>query len=177
VAIDPLRQLELTAALFANARELRWKYSEEQLEQGLWFIFGPGGDQWFASLLRNEQIAIAVRRAFIASIFALYDQLLSSVELEASSFMLWDLLIDQFYNGDADDVVVQAELEEIIFETLTRILTLSDRECQHAALHGLGHLRHRDTAGVVREYLARSERLPAELTEYAIRVRDGEDVL
>lgn len=177
VVIDPTRQLELAASLFANAGDLQWRYSEEQLEQGLWFIFGPGGDEWFARLLRNDQIPIQVRQRFITNIFALYERLLSDVELETATFMLWDLLIGQFYSSDVGDIVVPTELEVAMFETLARILTLPDQECQRAALHGLGHLRHRGTTSVVAEYLTRCAPLPDELVEYASRVRDGKDVL
>lgn len=35
ISIDPSRQLELAAALFANSAALRETYSVEQLEQGL----------------------------------------------------------------------------------------------------------------------------------------------
>lgn len=175
--IDPDRQLELTAALFEHAGNLRWKYSEEQLEQGLWFVFGPGGEEWFAGLLRDESLALPLRQRFITTIFDLYEQLLSQIELDTATFMVWDLLIDKFFNGDANDCVVPVNLETTMFDTLSRILALPDQECQRAALHGLGHLHHRDTAAAVESYLARNRSLPDEIVEYARRVRDGKGVL
>jgi len=172
-----LRQLELTAALFESSGDLRWRYSAEQLEQGLWFIFGPGGEEWFAGLLRDDGLPLQLRQRFIATIFDLYERLLSQVELDTATFMLWDLLINQFFNGDANDHVVPVALKATIFETLSRILELPDQECQRAALHGLGHLHHRDTALTVTGYLARNPSLPDEIVEYACRVRDGKGVL
>ena len=177
LTIDPPHQLELAAALFANSGELRGKYSEEQLEQGLWFMFGPGGEAWFAGLLRDGQLALELRQRFISAIFDLYERLLSKVQLETATFMLWDLLIDQFFNGDADDHVIPVEIAATMFETLSRILALPDQQSQRAALHGLGHLRHKDTPAIVSDYLARHASLSDEIVEYACRVRDGEGIL
>lgn len=99
-------------------------------------MFGPGGEEWFTALLRQDQLPLELRRRFIA-----------------------------------------IELSTTMFETLSRILSLPDRECQRAALHGLGHLRHRDTSRVVADYLARNASLPDNVVEYACRVRDGQRIL
>ena len=59
-------------------------------------------------------------------------------------------------------------MQDVIFETLARILALDSSNCQRAALHGLGHLHHPDTSKLINEYLQKNPSISAELREYAL---------
>ena len=54
-----------------------------------------------------------------------------------------------------------------MFEALVQILRLDSVPCQRAALHGLGHLRHRETEKAVEDFLARNPNLPEKDRAYA----------
>lgn len=177
VEIDPSRQLSLLTEMFRGAARLLKQFSPEQLEQGLWFVFGPGGEDWFIRLIADPTLPWPHRKLLIESIFELYDQLLAEIDLESATFMLWDLLLDQFYNSDAGNHVFPPAVEKACFNTLVRILNLPSPACQHAALHGLGHLRYPGTAEVVAAYLKTYPPTDYSLRSYAERVRAGEDVL
>jgi hypothetical protein len=169
VAIDPAHQLSLMAELFRGARVLLPRFSPAQIDQGLWFMFS-GGSEWFTALLADRDLPWAARRAVIRAIYELYDGLLTHIEVDQSGYMLWDLLLGKF----DDDYT---EIADTCFETLVRILNLPQAECQRAALHGLGHLEHVQTARVVSEYLRDQAPSDPELREYAGEVLRGEDIL
>jgi hypothetical protein len=65
--------------------------------------------------------------------------------------MWWDSLCYDWHCGNkkrengGDDL----ELQDIFFNTLVKVLALDSWICQGAALQGLGHLHHPDTAQVV----------------------------
>ena len=59
-------------------------------------------------------------------------------------------------------------MQDVMFETLTRILRFESETCQSAALHGLGHLRHPDTAAVIADYLEHNRDIDPELRDYAL---------
>jgi hypothetical protein len=42
---------------------------------------------------------------------------------------------------------------DVLFETLSRILEIQDKETQPCALHGLGHLYHPGVAELVQRYI------------------------
>jgi hypothetical protein len=58
-------------------------------------------------------------------------------------------------------------MQDVMFETLERILALSSRNCQAAALHGLGHLHHPNTVDVIDAYLTRNPSLDSGMIDYA----------
>lgn len=169
VEIDPAHQVALMTELFRDARALSPRFSAAQIDQGLWFMFS-GGSEWFSELLADRELSWAPRRAAIRAIYDLYDGLLARVEVESATYMLWDLLLDKF----EDDFT---EIGETSLETLVRILSLPQVECQAGALHGLGHLKHPQTERVVSEYLRDQRPTDPDLLRYAERVRRGDGVL
>jgi hypothetical protein len=59
-------------------------------------------------------------------------------------------------------------MQDVIFETLNRILRLDSVPCQTAALHGLGHLHHPDTERVIEQYLQGNPMVSPKLRDYAL---------
>jgi hypothetical protein len=169
VQVNPERQLALMAELLRGAGALFPRFTAEQIEQGMWFMM-TGGSQWFTALLADRGLSWAPRRTVIVAIYDLYDRLFTRVRVETACYMFWDLLLDEFH-GD------YSEVADICFQTLVRILRLPQVECQQAALHGLGHLKHAETAHVVSEYLHDKRLFQPPLRKYAEQVLRGEGIL
>ena len=169
VEIDPMHQLALMTVLLRDARALSARFSAAQINQGLWFMFS-GGSEWFSRLLADRELPWAARRDVIRAVYNLYDGLLAHIEADSATYMLWDLLLAKF----RDDY---SEVAETCLQTLVRILSLPHVECQAGALHGLGHLKHAQTARVVSEYLRDQAPVDPDLRRYAERVRRGANIL
>ena len=102
--------------------------------------------------------------------FYLFERLFSKDSLDSSVEMWWDSLAYDWHcdirsrtNGGED-----ASMQNVMFETLSRILELDSLACQRAALHGLGHLHHPDTEPLIRRYIDRNKDIDAALREYAL---------
>ena len=59
-------------------------------------------------------------------------------------------------------------MQNVMFRTLADILFLDSQPCQAAALHGLGHLHHPDTRGLIQRYLTGHSSLTDSQKEYAL---------
>jgi hypothetical protein len=169
VEIDPEHQMALMTELFREARALSPRFSAAQIDQGLWFMFSTGSE-WFSDLLSDRELPWAARRDAIRAIYDLYDGLLAHVAVESATYMLWDLLLDKFEDN-------YTEIADTCLQTLVHILSLPRAECQAGALHGLGHLKHAQTARVVSEYLRDQAPADPDLRRYAEKVRGGDDIL
>jgi hypothetical protein len=100
--------------------------------------------------------------------FHLYDQFFAVDFLETSGEMWWDALAYDWHCGNRDrkrggeDLLMQ----NVMFETLVKILRLRSVNCQYAALHGLGHLHPPETKDAINTYLKAST-ADDSLREYA----------
>ncbi|MFN2511108.1 MAG: hypothetical protein ABR568_06635 [Pyrinomonadaceae bacterium] len=175
---DHSLMLEHLILLFRNPTFLLDTYSPEQLEQGFWFIHKPMG--LFEEALRDTDLKWQLRKECILSMAGLFERLFAVNPLKDSAcYMWWDLLISGYFGPwhtwdplMVDDKDLQAQ--QAIFETLCRILKLESRECQKAALHGLGHLNHRLTEQTIEAFLNENPGLDEELKQYAIKSIKGE---
>ena len=59
------------------------------------------------------------------------------------------------------------ELQDTYFQTLAKVLAIDSWICQGAALHGLGHLHHPDTAAPISRYVDEYPSLTKEQVAYA----------
>jgi len=90
--------------------------------------------------------------------------------LDTAGNMWWDSLCFDWHCGNrkrewgGEDLLLQ----DVIFRTLTSILDLDSEFCQKAALHGLGHLHHPDTPGLIQQFIERNPSMPYELKAYAL---------
>ena len=175
--IDPEHHLALVAAMLRDAGSLRTRFSPAQIEQGLWFLFGPAGNDWFGWPLARRETSDDRIVDVITSLHPLYADLLQHIETDTATFMLWDLLLECLLSPDDPDAARQRLVRETSLPMLEKILALDSTECQYAALHGLGHLRHEATPEVVRGFLASRAGLEPRLRAYAEQVRDGRPVL
>lgn len=182
---DPTTLAHHLTRLFESPRFLLEDYSKEQVEQGLYYIFGVGSE--FIKVARESPDRELLKRMYL-SIRTLYSELWSkyctdhlshldrgqqpSSPLNMTCYMLWDLA------GLAGPAMFPGEefLVDPIFEVLEFALGLDSMACQESALHGLGHLKNHHEARVRRiidEYLERNPDLDPDLEEYALAAREG----
>ena len=60
-----------------------------------------------------------------------------------------------------------------MFEALTGMLHSNHSETLRGAIHGLGHLEHRDGHRVIRELLSSSRAIDSDVRTYAAHVLEG----
>lgn len=176
VEVTPALQVRYMTRLFREPELLLERFSEAQVEQGFWFISGPGGEEHFRDYLWDPDVSWIDRRACILATCSLYERLFTKADLETIPFMFWDCLAHEYEFGfrtpshDAED----ARVQDAMFEALSRILRQDDDVAVHAALHGLFHLAHRGGPALIRAFLAERPDLDEETVEYAHQVLRGE---
>jgi hypothetical protein len=102
--------------------------------------------------------------------YHLFERLFSSNALDTSVRMWWDSLAYDWHCGNRsrDNGGEDRLMQDVIFDTLERILSLPSEICQGAALHGLGHLHHPQTGGTVQRFLDAQPTVSNELRQYAL---------
>jgi hypothetical protein len=155
--------------LFGDPVTVLARYNSEQLEQGFWAIHGPNLECSASNLIWASELPFAVRECLVRSMADLFEKFFFSNSLVASVDMWWDSLAYDWYcdnraraNGGEDQL-----MQDVMFETLQRILRVPSRDVQFAALHGLGHLMHPDTPAVIEAWMDACPGLDDELRDYA----------
>jgi hypothetical protein len=88
-------------------------------------------------------------------------------------FDMWFDLIGDAVTGMPDGAEKQ-RVAEAVFQSLVEILAIEESRCQHAALHGLGHLPHPKRASIVDHWLdLHSSSLDSYSAEWVKQCRDG----
>lgn len=173
LTFDPREQVAHVTAIFRNAADLRSRYSPGQLEQGFWYLIS-GADGGLCDLLWNTAVPWEKRADLIAATLALYRDLFAVDPLDTSSHMFWDgIAYDYGLTRDPETNAEDRRVQDAIFDTLLQILSLESLPCQRAALHGLGHLRHRETEKAVEDFLARNPNLSEKDRAYARACASG----
>jgi hypothetical protein len=169
VDYDPERHAQFYMRLFSDPTFLFEKYSRGQLEQGFWVIPGCNVPGAVSEIIWDERISFEQRAACVKSMFILYREFFSKDPLHTSCNMWWDSLCYDYCCGNKDKVLSdeQRKMQDVMFETLSQILDLDREECQGAALHGLGHLRHPDTESLIRAWIAKHPELSEDELNYA----------
>jgi hypothetical protein len=170
IAFEPREVAAHYVRLFSEPNFLLSRYSKLQLEEGFWAIQSPNLGCGVQVLLWLEELPFAIREDCVRSMFHLFERLFSVEPLETSANMWWDSLCYDWHCGNrsrarrGEDQLMQ----DVIFETLTKILTLDSVACQTAALHGLGHLHHPSTEQIINAYILEKPEIDPELKEYAL---------
>ena len=204
VASNPTTVVAHVQAMCRNFSELTKVYSHEQLDQGLWAVFGAAIS--CEQFLFDPAVDLGLRIDCIESMYVPFRDVVahSALEKHASFYwMWWDMILHTFW-GMADkfdylslsggsqqilETMRQRALEfdypglsedstqilEAVYQTLRRILALDDQGCQWSALHGLGHLHHPLVHETVQNYLdAHRNELSDEDVQWIEGCRDGQ---
>lgn len=173
----------LIAETFTNAWIDLARFTDAQVNRGLWFLASPGLSSFMRSLT-NEEVPLEIRLAGIRSIFPLYRDffqdrcpgILSHLsemgsDLNTICYMFWDVVAIGSLKGNRDEVA----LADAVFEVLARTLSLPHLACKEAAIHGYGEMQYyhpKRVATALDGFLA-GEIGNARLREYAENAREG----
>lgn len=170
---DPTGFLKKATALFHRFGSVGRSFSQKQIEQGLWFLFGypfaAGEHLW-----RNE-VPLDIRLEYVRAMIHPFRDYYSAVSDKFEGtffFMWWDMLL---HHHPASDATEQAAIENEMIDVLVQILALPGEGCASSALHGLNHLYPNPRAiTLVTQYLdANREKMTAERIKWVTACRDG----
>lgn len=161
--------------LFNSPEFLLNQFSKAQLEQGFWAILGPNLDCSAHEIVLDCDLPFDKKETCIASMFDLFKLLFANEPLDCSPHMWWDSFCYDWHceNRKRERGGEDLLLQDAMFRTLSKILSLESETCQLAALHGLGHLHHPDTTNLVASYIEARPSLSKEMREYAIAASES----
>lgn len=172
------------AETFEHAGRLLSRFSDEQLDQGFWYLFYQGPPDFIGTLL-DEGVPLESRLRALRSFVPLFKQVmatrcsshLSSFDeedanpLNSACYMWFDEVLDRFN----PERLTQAQLGTDFVGILRFILAIPHDACRESALHGIGHWvpHYPQLADMVDELLLGSPGLRPELIAYAESARAG----
>jgi hypothetical protein len=183
VSSNPAAVVAHVQTMCREFSELTKVYLHEELNQGLWAVFGPGIS--CEQYLFDPTVDLGLRIGCIESMYIPFkDVVAHSVIGKRDSFywMWWDMILHTFWITfrETDDhyealSIDAKQIFESMYQTLLKILALDHPACQWSALHGLGHLRHPLGREAIQNYLdANGDELANEDLKWVEACRDGE---
>jgi hypothetical protein len=187
VASSPTALVDNLTQLFSAFDEIAGKHSLPLVDQTVWAMIGPSLN--LSRYFFDSTVPLSKRLTCISSIYHVFGDYVSKHDGEFTSDlsgfdMWWDLVLDEFWLPPRSSRSGEYEISrldddsrallEVMFETLTRILGLPDRESEKSALHGLGHLHHPGVRSVVQFFI--DAKHPGFSLKWLEQCRDG-DVL
>jgi hypothetical protein len=170
VSCEATRVCEFYIQLFRSPDFLLGKYSKAQLEQGFWAIHGAAFDCSVQRIIWDTDVPFPSRCECIKSMSDLFKRFFAREPLETSVFMWWDSLCFEWHCGNRDRQRggEDMSMQDVIFEVLAGLLQSDSEICQDAALHGLGHLHHPATQGLIEDYIMQRQSMTQERRQYAL---------
>jgi hypothetical protein len=170
VTIEPVEVCRYYIRLFRDPECLLAAYSTEQLEQGFWAIQSCNLDCSAPNVIWHEEVPFELREQCVRSMFELFDHLFAFQPLETSVEMWWDSLCYDWHCGNRkrENGGEDLKMQDVMFDTLSRILSLTSPCCWGAALHGMGHLHHPQTSEVIGNFLKNNPTLNDAAKNYAL---------
>lgn len=169
VAFDFPKVAAFYVQLFSKPEFLLTRYTPSQLEQGFWAIPSSNIECSVAEIIWAPQLPFAARESCVRAMYELYARLFAKEPLESAANMWWDSLCYDWHCGirSRSNGREDREMQDVMFETLLKILDLPQRWCKEAALHGLGHLHHPATKDAIDNFLAKYADLDSDLKDYS----------
>ena len=167
---DPQQLCSYYLQLFRNSRFLLNRFSRDQLEQGFWLLMGRSPDCSAGCIIWNLDLPFANRAECVAAMFDLFNDLFFDEDLENAVSMWWDSFCYAWHCGNRkrSNGGEDLQMQDVMFETLVKILSLDSKICQGAALHGLSHLHHPETNTAIQSYLDLNPDLDVEWRNIAL---------
>lgn len=153
---SPEHLLPYMTRLFKHPAFLLERYSMEQVRQGFWYLGGSTFKNW----LWDTDVAWRLRKRCISAMVPLFELLFARDQVGDTCYMWWDFFRSFSKKRDA-------KVNEAMLLAMERILSLPSSECQVAALHGLGHLRHPRKSRVIRRFLRAHPELDEQWRSFA----------
>ena len=140
---DKTRMVVLATQLFLDFEAIGRRYSQQQIEQGVWFLLSYPFS--LGDCLDDEGVPLDLRLACLEAMIVPFRDYLQTTpdEDEGSFYMWWDLV-----------GMMGPETVPAVRRVLEQILQMSGWACQEAALHGLNHLRPKEeTFAIITRFL------------------------
>jgi hypothetical protein len=195
-ASDPAAVVSHLQTMCTTFPELARAYSQEQLDQELWAVFGSAIS--CERFLFDPAVDSTLRTACIESMYLPFAEVVSRLSIdihETFYWMWWDMILHTFWEnydpyfltGDSPPHYVPPDYEdpalldeqgkqmsEVLFKVLSRILEIPNRGCHFCALHGFGHLHYSKGSETVQKYIdTHRDELSSEELHWVEGCRDG----
>lgn len=176
--------VELIRETFTRSGEDLKKFSDGQVNQGIYFLADPSGSNYMFSI-RDGKVPLSAKIAAIHSIYDLYRKCFAvrcaeilghidepgGTDLNPICYMFWDVCPISYLEDSKD----AGDLEEAIFSVLSDTIRIPHRACIEGGLHGLGDIAYRykkRVRKIIDDYLI-TAKIDDTLLEYAERAREG----
>jgi len=180
---SPIEVAELIGQTFLQAGKDLTKYTDAQVDQGIWYMVSSAGSD-FMSALASSEVPLTKRLDAIGNIFCLYSDCFAKrctetlahlsedgPVLNSSCYMFWDLC--RFSN--LEHMLESKEMHNAILDVLEKTLTIEHKACREGALHGLGHIANtcpEEVREIIDGFLSKNK-LDDKLLAYALKAREG----
>ena len=158
---DPAIIVANVEAMCHDFTRLTKTYSHDQLDQGLWALFGSTG--CFGRHLFDAAVDLKLRINCVETMYLPFRDVVAHHTGDVRNtfyWMWWDMILHlldpeprEYGYGHATLTPDQQHMVDAIFHTVSRILALDHFGCQLSALHGLGHLYHPLAGQLLQSYL------------------------
>jgi hypothetical protein len=175
------------AETFEDSGRLLAKFSDEQLNQGFWFLVSGSCSEFMRSLIATE-LPTSLRLRALRSFVSLFGQVMAvrcsphlshldepgANPLNSACYMWWDMLP---IHGCPEEPA-RAEFDAEVLIVLRQLLSIPHDACRESALHGISEwsFYYPQVSEFVDDFLSRTPNLRPELVLYAHRAKVG-DVL
>jgi hypothetical protein len=146
------RQCSHYVRLFSESARLLGMFSEAQLEYGLSAILS-GRSFSARKLICNTDLPFEQRKLIVKSMFYLFRDFFR-VKRVGTAYTWWPRLCYGWENGHrqrsrgGEDLAMQ----DVMFETMSEVLSIESDRCRWAALQGLRNLHHPATLELFQKY-------------------------
>lgn len=172
------------ADTFERSGELLSRFSDEQLDQGFWFLVSNTSAGFMYSLV-EPTVALSLRLRALRSFVPLFEQVMAARcsphlshlderganPLNSACYMWWDILP---IHGRPEQPE-RTEFDSEVLVVLRRLLAIPHDACRESALHGIGEwsVYYPSVADIVEEFLSGTPNLRSELISYAEHAKVG----
>ena len=176
VEMEPRRAVAFLTEALLGGTDLLTQYTPRQVAEGIQYLLGGTASQ-FLDQLWNPDVPWPDRERCIRAIPRLYTDVLEgdAEGVDGCAYMLWDWVAYGYYCDNRHPATnpEDARVQDAMFEALTSMLGSRHPETQRGAVHGLGHLSHRESNRAIREFLASGDPVSSEVRGYAASVLEG----
>ena len=183
--VSPGDSLIFLRRLFGSCADSLQRFSNLQVERGLWYILDPGFSQEIFCIL-EESLSLQERLKAVEAIYLLYRDCLSrrcssylshidesrENPLNKVCYMWWDVAPLVATGGKTKN----REIIVACLNVMQKILSLENDACRESAVHGLSHARlyyPMEVKKIIDGFIAANPNIRQELLNYAKSARSG----
>lgn len=169
---------------FEDPGRLLARFSDEQLNQGLWFLVSSSCSEFMYALI-DSGIPSASRLRALRSFVPLFEQVMAprcsahlshldeqgANPLNGVCYMWWDILP---IHGRPEEPA-RTDFDAEVLQVLRRLLAIPHDACRESALHGISEwsIYYPQVSEIGDDFLASTPNLRPELSSYALRAKVG----